>query len=136
MSVVVISVTPGVGAEQDTAMLAALDLEGNPPAGGHLRIAGPTDEGWRIISLWDSQEDFDAFVRDRLAPVFRGSWPTAARVRGHSCRERHHALTGPRVAASLAEDRFACRSCCGRFPGSARSPAERLTNQCSPNVCW
>jgi hypothetical protein len=70
MSVVVISVTPGVGAEQDTAMLAALDLEGNPPDGGHLRIAGPTDEGWRIISLWDSQEDFDAFVRDRLAPMF------------------------------------------------------------------
>jgi hypothetical protein len=70
MSVVVISVAPGVGAEQDAAMLAALDLEGNPPAGGHLRMAGPTDAGWRIISLWDSQEDFETFVRDRLAPVF------------------------------------------------------------------
>lgn len=70
MSVVVMSVAPGVGAEQDAGMLAALDLESNPPAGGRLRIAGPTDAGWRIISLWDSQEDFDAFVRDRLAPMF------------------------------------------------------------------
>jgi hypothetical protein len=33
-------------------------------------MAGPTDAGWRIISLWDSQEDFETFVRDRLAPVF------------------------------------------------------------------
>jgi hypothetical protein len=70
MSVVVISVAPGVGAEQDAAMLAALDLENSPPVGGRLRIAGPTDAGWRIISLWDSQEDFDAFARDRLAPLF------------------------------------------------------------------
>jgi hypothetical protein len=77
MSVVVMSVAPGVGAEQDAAMLAALDLENNPPAGGRLRIAGPTDAGRRIISLSDSQEDFDAFVRDRLAPAFeRAGRPT------------------------------------------------------------
>lgn len=73
MSVVVISVAPGVGAEQDAAMLAALDLENNPPAGGQLRIAGPTDAGWRIISVWDSQEAFDTFVRD---PLERAGRPT------------------------------------------------------------
>ena len=70
MSVLVISVAPGVGAEQDAAMLSALDLENNPPEGGRLRIAGPTDEGWRIISVWDSEEYFEAFVRDRLTPMF------------------------------------------------------------------
>lgn len=70
MSIVVISVAPGIGAEQDTALMAALDLEANPPAGARLRLAGPTDGGWRIISVWDSQGDFDAFVRDRLAPTF------------------------------------------------------------------
>ena len=70
MSVVVISVAPGVGAEQDAALMTALDLENNPPAGGRLRIAGPTDAGWRIISVWDSQEDFEAFVRDRITPTF------------------------------------------------------------------
>jgi hypothetical protein len=70
MSVVVVSVAPGVGAEQDAAMVAGLDVEGNPPAGGRLRIAGPTDAGWRIISVWDSQEDWDTFLRDRLGPMF------------------------------------------------------------------
>ncbi len=70
MSVVVISVAPGVGPEQDAQMVAALDLENEPPAGGHPRIAGPTDAGWRIISVWDSAEAFDAFVRDRLTPMF------------------------------------------------------------------
>ncbi len=70
MSVLVISVAPGVGAEQDAAMMAELDIQNNPPAGGRLRLAGPTDGGWRIISVWDSQEDFDAFVRDRLGPMF------------------------------------------------------------------
>jgi hypothetical protein len=77
MSVVVISVAPGVGAEQDAAMVAGLDLESDPPAGGRLRIAGPTDAGWRIISVWDSEEDFDAFVRARLTPAFeRAGRPT------------------------------------------------------------
>jgi hypothetical protein len=51
-------------------MVAALDLENEPPAGAHLRIAGPTDAGWRIISVWDSEEAFDAFLRDRLTPMF------------------------------------------------------------------
>jgi hypothetical protein len=70
MSVVVISVAPGAGAEQDAALMTALDLENNPPAGGRLRIAGPTDAGWRTITVWDSQEDCEAFVRDRLTPTF------------------------------------------------------------------
>ncbi len=25
--------------------------------------------GWRIISVWDSEADFETFVRDRLAPM-------------------------------------------------------------------
>ncbi len=69
MSVVVISVAPGVGAEQDAQMVATLDLEAEPPAGAQMRIAGPTDAGWRIISVWDSEADFETFVRDRLAPM-------------------------------------------------------------------
>jgi len=69
VSVVVISPAPGVGPEQDAQMVAALDLENKPPTGGQQRIAGPTDAGWRIISVWDSEEAFDAFVRDRLTPM-------------------------------------------------------------------
>ena len=69
MAIVVISKAPGVTAEQDKMMIAALDLEGNPPAGARARLAGPTEGGWQIISLWDSQESWDAFVSERLTPA-------------------------------------------------------------------
>jgi hypothetical protein len=69
MSVLVIAEVPGVTAEQDKAMIEALNLEGDPPAGARARLSGPTETGWRIVSLWDSRELFDAFVQDRLTPV-------------------------------------------------------------------
>jgi hypothetical protein len=55
----------------------ALDLVNNPPPGGRVRIAGPSDAGWRVISVWDSREEFEAFARDRLTPAFeRAGRPT------------------------------------------------------------
>lgn len=68
MSVLVIAEVPGGNAEQDKAMIEALNVEGDPPAGAQARLAGPTENGWRVVSLWDSRESFDAFLRDRLAP--------------------------------------------------------------------
>ena len=68
MSVLVASSAPGVTSERDQAMVQALNLEADPPAGARGRFAGPTETGWRIVSLWDSRASFDAYVRDRLAP--------------------------------------------------------------------
>jgi hypothetical protein len=61
-----------VTAEQDAALVKALDLEGSPPAGATIRMAGPTADGWRIVSLWDSEADFDRFRDERLAPALTG----------------------------------------------------------------
>ena len=69
MPVLVIAEVPNVTAEQDDAMVEALNLASDPPAGARLRLAGPTENGWRIMSLWDSQESFEAFRRDRLIPA-------------------------------------------------------------------
>jgi hypothetical protein len=69
MSVLVIAEAPGVTAEQDEAIVKALNLEGDPPAGARVRMAGPTENGRRIVSLWDSREAFETFVRDRLTPT-------------------------------------------------------------------
>jgi hypothetical protein len=69
MSVLVIAEAPGVTAEQDTAIMEALNLGGDPPPGAQVRLAGPTETGWRIVSLWDSRESFDAFLRQRLTPA-------------------------------------------------------------------
>jgi len=69
MPVLVIAEAPGVTAEQDKAVMEALNLKGDPPAGARARMAGPTETGWRIASLWDSRESFDAFLHDRLTPA-------------------------------------------------------------------
>jgi hypothetical protein len=69
MSVLVIAEAPSMTVEQDKAIVEALNLEGDPPAGARARLAGPTETGWRIVSLWDSRESFDAFLHDRLTPA-------------------------------------------------------------------
>jgi hypothetical protein len=69
MPVLVVAEVANVTAEQDDAMVEALNLADDPPLGAQLRLAGPTQTGWRIMSLWDTRESFEAFRRDRLMPV-------------------------------------------------------------------
>jgi hypothetical protein len=47
-----------------------LGLE-DKPAGGIFHVAGPSPNGgWRVIEVWESQEDADRFVKERLGPAF------------------------------------------------------------------
>ncbi len=39
------------------------------PNGLILYLAGPTDEGVRVIAVWDSEQASEQFRRDRLAPA-------------------------------------------------------------------
>jgi hypothetical protein len=40
------------------------------PAGGIFHAAGPSPTGgWRVIEVWESQEDADRFYKDRLGPA-------------------------------------------------------------------
>ena len=40
-------------------------------AGMLYHIAGPTENGWRVIEVWDSQEAADRFFQDKLASQFQ-----------------------------------------------------------------
>jgi hypothetical protein len=41
------------------------------PAGGIFHVAGPSpDGGWRVIEVWESEEDAKRFVKERLLPAF------------------------------------------------------------------
>ena len=41
------------------------------PAGGIFHAAGPgPNGGWRVIEVWESEEDAKAFVTERLLPAF------------------------------------------------------------------
>ena len=80
MPVLVIGEAPGMTSEQDDAMVDALDLANNPPAGGRFRLSGPMDGGWRIVSLWESREHFETFLEERLNPAREAAGRPAPRL--------------------------------------------------------
>ena len=43
------------------------------PDGAHLVLGGPTDAGWRMVTVWDSIEARDSFYRERLRPAFEAA---------------------------------------------------------------
>jgi hypothetical protein len=45
--------------------------EGKLPDGCQLHIAGPVDKGWRVITVWDSDEQFQQFRNETLIPAMR-----------------------------------------------------------------
>jgi hypothetical protein len=72
VAISVVAQVPGLTAEEDAAVVEALDLEGSPPAGGKIRLDGPTGGGRRIVGLWDRDTDYERFRDDRLMPALRG----------------------------------------------------------------
>ena len=41
------------------------------PAGGIFHVAGPSPNGgWRVIEVWESEEDANRFLQERLKPAF------------------------------------------------------------------
>jgi hypothetical protein len=72
MAILVVAQVPGLTAEEDAALVEALDLEGSPPARIRIRMAGLTVDGWRIVSLWDSDADYERFRDEGLVPALAG----------------------------------------------------------------
>jgi hypothetical protein len=50
----------------------AAALEGLSPEGLILHAAGPTDEGFRIIGIWESEDAWERFRKERLDPGAEG----------------------------------------------------------------
>jgi hypothetical protein len=44
---------------------------GQLPDGCQIHIAGPVDNGWRVITVWDSEEQFQEFRNEKLIPTIR-----------------------------------------------------------------
>jgi heme-degrading monooxygenase HmoA len=41
------------------------------PDGAELHIAGPTENGWRVITVWESEEKFNQFRTETLIPTLK-----------------------------------------------------------------
>ena len=71
MAVLVIGEMQAGDAALDARMMQELGLQNAPAPGAIARFAGPTDNGWRVISVWESADAFRAFEREKLLPAFQ-----------------------------------------------------------------
>lgn len=68
MSVVMRMHWPEVSREQYEAARREVNWEGNPPAGAQFHVSWFDADGFRVMDVWDSREDFQRFVETRLMP--------------------------------------------------------------------
>ena len=71
MSVVVSAVAPGYNVDFYEAVTSKVMPDGQLPDGCELHIAGPVEDGWRVITVWQTREAFDRFRDEKLLPAFR-----------------------------------------------------------------
>jgi hypothetical protein len=72
MAVVVVNEVEG-GTQEFYEQVNSKVMGGELPAGAQVHIAGPIDKGWRVITVWDSKEDFQRFRDEKLIPALRES---------------------------------------------------------------
>jgi hypothetical protein len=51
---------PGGTREQYDEVISKLGV----PEGAHVHIAGPTENGWTVIEVWDSEEQIDRHMTE------------------------------------------------------------------------
>lgn len=51
--------------------LEAVHTGGVLPPGQSYHAAGPTDDGWLVVAVWDSKESYDNFVSATLMPALQ-----------------------------------------------------------------
>ena len=69
MAVAVTVDIPGGTEQLYEQVIATVFPEGKLPEGWLVHIAGPTENGWRVINVVPSQEQFETFARERLLPA-------------------------------------------------------------------
>jgi hypothetical protein len=62
---------PSFTKEQYDKVTDILDLANRPQPGMIFHCAGQASGGWRVFDIWESQEAYDRFLRDRLGPAFK-----------------------------------------------------------------
>jgi hypothetical protein len=77
MAVGVILTVPGGSQQQNDQIAAAVLSDGTLPEGWVVHVVGPAEGGWCVINVVPSQEEFEAFAREKLIP-------TAQQVDGHA----------------------------------------------------
>ena len=70
MPVMTLFRSPSINQTQYDAIIQALNLQERPQVGMLTHACGFDQKGIAVQDVWESRQDFDAFVADRLKPVF------------------------------------------------------------------
>ena len=71
MAIGLIFNNPGQTQEQYDAAVEQLNLAQSLPEGWIFHAAGPTEDGWRVVEVWESQEAADAYFQGGLGQVLK-----------------------------------------------------------------
>jgi hypothetical protein len=71
MAIVVVNVIEGGDQGFYDSVNPKVMPDGRLPSGCQVHIAGPVENGWRVISVWDSEEQFEQFRNEKLIPAIR-----------------------------------------------------------------
>jgi hypothetical protein len=62
---------PGVTQDQYNQVMRAMELDKNPPSGSMLHIAAFNSGTLRCVDIWESQQAFEKFQKERLASAMQ-----------------------------------------------------------------
>jgi hypothetical protein len=68
MAIVVVNEMQGADQSFYEQVTSRVMPDNQLPEGCRDHIAGPTDGGWRVITVWDSDEQFERFRNEKLIP--------------------------------------------------------------------
>ena len=76
VSYAVVQDVPASWHDYERVSAAAIEVV---PSGLILHVAGPTDEGVRVIEVWEGERAWERFRAERLAPVLAALGDTTGR---------------------------------------------------------
>jgi hypothetical protein len=71
MAVVIVNEIEGGSQDFYDQVNSKVMADGKLPDGCQVHIAGPVENGWRVITVWDSDDSFQQFRDERLLPALR-----------------------------------------------------------------
>jgi hypothetical protein len=71
MAVVIVNEIEGGSQELYDKVNPKIMEGGSLPEGCQLHIAGPMENGWRVITVWESEDQFQQFRDDKLLPALK-----------------------------------------------------------------
>jgi hypothetical protein len=85
---------PDQSQEQAEQVMAHVRSTGPvPPEGARLVVAGPANPGWRVISIWDSEEARERFFAERLTRAYEEAGLSLDSIK-HTLFEVHMLVAG------------------------------------------